>query len=147
MAALNAAKSGGASYADVRIGRYRSNFVFTREQQIVNVVDTDSIGARRPRAGGRHVGLRRDAALTKDGVAAAAREAVAIAKANRIARDHAGAARARRRSYPDATWKSAYTIDPFTIPIEQTADLLLKANAEAMKVKGVQFVVQRPRSS
>ena len=44
MESLNAAKSGGASYADARIGRYLQNFVVTREQQITNVVDTDSIG-------------------------------------------------------------------------------------------------------
>src|SRR5262245_20691247 len=42
--ALNAAKLGGASFADARIGRYRNNFVITREKQIVNVVDTDSMG-------------------------------------------------------------------------------------------------------
>src|SRR5665213_611452 len=29
--ALNAAKMGGASFADARIGRYRNNFVITRE--------------------------------------------------------------------------------------------------------------------
>ncbi|HZK78183.1 MAG TPA: TldD/PmbA family protein, partial [Gemmatimonadaceae bacterium] len=45
MEALNAAKLAGASYADVRIGRYLQNFVQTREQQITNVVDTDSMGA------------------------------------------------------------------------------------------------------
>src|SRR4051794_39583195 len=44
MEALGAAKSAGANYADVRIGRQRQNFVFTREHQIQNVVDTDSIG-------------------------------------------------------------------------------------------------------
>ncbi|HET9010973.1 MAG TPA: DNA gyrase modulator, partial [Gemmatimonadaceae bacterium] len=42
--ALNAAKMGGAEFADARIGRYRNNFVITREQQIVNVVDTDTLG-------------------------------------------------------------------------------------------------------
>ena len=45
MAALDAAKSAGASYSDVRIGRYRNSVVFTREQQIVNTADTDSVGA------------------------------------------------------------------------------------------------------
>src|SRR3569832_2061789 len=44
MEALNAAKMSGAEYADVRIGRYRANFVQTREHQIVNVADTDSMG-------------------------------------------------------------------------------------------------------
>ncbi len=70
MDALNAAKLAGAEYADVRIGRYQQNFVQTREQQIVNVADTDSIGAgvralvdrrRRPRSRRGNVGLRRDA--------------------------------------------------------------------------------------
>ena len=42
--ALNAATLGGASFADARIGRYRNNYVFTREQQIVDVVDTDTMG-------------------------------------------------------------------------------------------------------
>src|SRR4051794_5658762 len=45
MPALNPAKSLGASYSDVRIGRYHNSIVFTREQQIVNTADTDNIGA------------------------------------------------------------------------------------------------------
>src|SRR5262249_31674630 len=43
-------------------------------------------------------------------------------------------------SYPDVTWKSAYEIDPFTIPVEQKAELLINANTEAMKVANVKFV-------
>ena len=34
MTAINTAKSAGASYSDVRIGRYHNSIVFTREQQI-----------------------------------------------------------------------------------------------------------------
>ncbi|MBK8061175.1 MAG: hypothetical protein IPK33_25770 [Gemmatimonadetes bacterium] len=79
--ALNAAKLAGAGYADARIGRYLQNFVVTREQQIINVVDTDSIRDWHPRPGGRHVGFAASRDLTTGGVAAAAREAVAIAKA------------------------------------------------------------------
>jgi predicted Zn-dependent protease len=45
MEALNAAKLAGASYADAAIARYRDNQVLTREQQIINVVDQDSMGA------------------------------------------------------------------------------------------------------
>ena len=58
--------------------------------------------------------------MTKDGVAAAAREAVAIAKANRIARDQP-VQFAPTEVHKDVTWKSAFTIDPFTIPLEQRA--------------------------
>src|SRR5258706_482561 len=42
--------------------------------------------------------------------------------------------------YPNATWKSAYQVDPFTIPVEQKAQLLIDANTEAMKVANVRFV-------
>src|SRR3954465_4888999 len=139
MAAINTAKSAGASYADVRIGRYRQSFVFTREQQIVNTADVDNIGAGVRALVDGTWGFGASKTMTTDGVAAAAREAVAIAKANRIARDQP-VQLTPVDAYPNASWKSAFRIDPFTIPIEQRADLLLKANAEALKVKGVRFV-------
>jgi TldD protein len=139
MESLNAAKSGGASYADARIGRYLQNFVFTREQQITNVVDTDSIGigVRALVNGAWGFAASRD--LTKSGVAAAAREAVAIAKANGVAKDRS-VQLAPSPSVGDVTWKSAYEIDPWTIPIEEKADLLLRANAEGMKAANVKYV-------
>ena len=139
MTAINAARSAGASYSDVRIGRYRNSIVFTREQQIVNTADIDDIGAGIRALVDGTWGFGATKTLTTDGVAAAAREAVAIAKANRIARDQP-VQLTPVQAYPSATWKSAFKIDPFTIPIEQRADLLLKANAEALKVKGVKFV-------
>src|SRR6186713_2015324 len=42
--ALHAAKSGGATYCDVRIGRYMRQFVITREDKVQNVVNTESSG-------------------------------------------------------------------------------------------------------
>src|SRR5437764_4387863 len=139
MTAINTARSAGATYSDVRIGRYRNSIVCTREQQIVNTADVDNIGAGVRALVDGTWGFGATKTLTTDGVAAAAREAVAIAKANRIARDQP-VQLTPVQSYPNATWKSSFRIDPFTIPIEQRADLLLKANAEALKVKGVRFV-------
>jgi TldD protein len=137
--AISAAKAAGASYSDVRIGRYRNSIVFTREQQIVQTADLDNVGAGVRALVDGTWGFGATKTLTRDGVVAAAREAVAIAKANRIARDQP-VQLSPAQSYPNATWKSSFTIDPFTIPVEQRADLLLKANAEALKVKGVRFV-------
>ena len=139
MTAINTAKSAGASYSDVRIGRYHNSVVFTREQQIVQTADVDNVGAGIRALVDGTWGFGATKTLTPDGVAAAAKEAVAIAKANRIARDQP-VQLSPVQSYPNATWKSSFKIDPFTIPIEQRADLLLKANAEALKVKGVRFV-------
>ena len=43
-AALAAATAAGASYADVRIGRYLHQFVITREDKVENIVNTESYG-------------------------------------------------------------------------------------------------------
>ena len=139
MDGINAAKMAGASYADVRIGRYRQNFVQTREQQITNVVDTDSMGVGVRALVDGTWGFAATRTLTRDGVADAAKKAVAVAKATRIGRDRA-VELAPSPVHRDVSWKNAYTVDPFTIPIEQKADLLLKANAEALKATNVKFV-------
>ncbi len=138
-AALGAATAGGASFADARIGRYRNNFVLTREQQIVNVVDLDSLGLGVRALVNGTWGFAATRALTVDGVAKAAREAVAIAKANRLP----GAepvVLSPEPAHASGTWKSAFQIDPWSVPIEEKVQLLLKANAEAAKVPGVRFV-------
>jgi TldD protein len=41
---------------------------------------------------------------------------------------------------PDGRWITPHEIDPFTVPVEQKADLLFRTNEEALKVKGVRFV-------
>jgi TldD protein len=139
MEALNASKMAGADYADVRIGRYRANFVQTREQQIVNVADTDSMGCGVRALVDGTWGFGATRTLTKDGVASAAKKAVAVAKATRLGRDKA-VELAPAPANKDVAWQNAFTIDPWTIPIEQKADLLLKANAAAMKAQNVKFV-------
>ncbi len=139
MDAINAAKMAGASYADARIARIRQNFVVTREQQIVNVVDTDTLGCGVRALVDGCWGFAATRTLTRDAVAAAAREAVAIARANRVARDRS-VELAPVQAYPNATWRSPVTRDPFDVPLEEKVNLLLSANAEAMKVQNVRFV-------
>jgi TldD protein len=139
MTALSAAKGAGASYSDVRIGRYRTSSVSTRERRITRTADTDSIGAGVRVLVDGTWGFAATNLMTTDAVAATARDAVVIAKANRIVRDKP-VQLAPTEKYSDVTWKSAFTTDPFTIPLEERADLLLRANAAAMAVKGVSFV-------
>ena len=139
MEALDAAKRYGANWADVRISRNRNNSVQTREKQVTDVVDTDTMGC-----GVRVLvegcwGFCATQELTKVGVGSAAQEAVAIAKANRVAQDRR-VTLAPAPAHPNATWRSAYKIEPFTVPVEQKADLLLRANAEALKVPNIRFV-------
>ena len=42
--AMNAATKAGASYCDVRIGRYLNQFITTRDLNVENVVNTESSG-------------------------------------------------------------------------------------------------------
>jgi TldD protein len=137
--ALNAARMAGATYADVRVGRQRQNFVFTREAQIQDVVDTDSMGCGVRALVDGTWGFAATRTLTSDGVAAAAREAVAIAKANKPAQGKA-VQWLPSPNLGERNWKGAFTIDPWSITVEEKADLLLKANAAAMKVAGVKYV-------
>jgi TldD protein len=137
--AIGAAKAGGASFADARIARYRRQLVSTREQQIVNVSDTDSIGIGVRVLVRGTWGFAATRELTTDGVTRATREALAIARANRLP----GAAPivlAPGERHPKAVWKSAYVTDPWDVPLEAKAELLLRANAEATKVPNVRFV-------
>jgi TldD protein len=139
MAALNAAKMAGANYADVRIARWRTNGVFTREHQILNVVDTDTIGCGVRVLVDGTWGFAATRDLNADGVAAAAKKAVATARALRTARDQP-VELAPTPAYTDVTWTSAFTTDPFEIPVEQKVELLLNANAAALAVPDVKFV-------
>jgi TldD protein len=139
MEALDAAKRAGAGWADVRIGRNRNNSVNTREQQVTNVVESDTMGCGVRVLVDGCWGFAATQALTKAGVGTAAQEAVAIARANRVAMGRR-VELAPAPSLGDRTWRSAYTIDPFTVSLEEKVGLLLKANAEAMKARTVRFV-------
>jgi TldD protein len=139
MRALDAARSAGATYADVRISRNRQQSLGTRERQITffNDADTYGFGVRVLANGAWGFAASRD--VTADEVVRVARQAVAQARAN-------GAAMKRpielapAERVADGKWSAAVEIDPFTVPIEQKVDLLLRANAEALKVQGARFV-------
>src|SRR6202040_3851336 len=73
--------------------------------------------------------------LTREGIAACAAEAVAIAKASALAKKH-DVEMVPVDAYQD-TWQNPYIKDPFRIPLERQLDLLLAADKEMSRVKGV----------
>jgi TldD protein len=73
--------------------------------------------------------------LTRDGVAACAARAVAIAKASALAK-RGEVTLAPEQSFVDS-WVSPCRKDPFEIPLETQLALLLAADAEMHRVKGV----------
>ncbi|MDX2129024.1 MAG: TldD/PmbA family protein [Chloroherpetonaceae bacterium] len=139
-AALSAAKAAGATYCDVRIGRYLNQAVFTRENKVQNVTNTESIGAGiRVLAGDKATwGFASSNDLSPEGIARTARAAVAIAKANsRIQTDPVKLA--PTPSLGEVYWKTPIEKNAFEVPMKEKADLLLSVNAAAMK-NGAPFV-------
>ncbi|MEA9772650.1 TldD/PmbA family protein [Xanthomonas campestris pv. raphani] len=139
--ALTTAKSGGASYCDVRVGRYLRQFVITREAQVENVVNAESSGVGvRVLADGAW-GFAATNTLTSDGVATATRQAVAIAKAN-----------ARLGGTPvqlapvtpagQVSWKTPIKKNAMEVPLQDKVALLMDVNAAALNA-GATFVASR----
>ncbi|WP_162808525.1 TldD/PmbA family protein [Xanthomonas campestris] len=139
--ALTTAKSAGASYCDVRVGRYLRQFVITREAQVENVVNAESSGVGvRVLADGAW-GFAATNTLTSDGVATATRQAVAIAKAN-----------ARLGGTPvqlapvtpagQVSWKTPIKKNAMEVPLQDKVALLMDVNAAALNA-GATFVASR----
>ncbi|MBD2713702.1 TldD/PmbA family protein [Microvirga sp. STR05] len=137
-AALNAAKSAGASYTDVRIGRYLNQYVFTREKQVQNIVSTESFGAGVRALVNGAWGFAATNTVTEAGLAEAARTAVAIAKANQKVQK-APVQLAPQKGYGEVSWKTPIEKNFFEVPVKEKVDLLLAANGKALE-NGASYV-------
>ena len=125
--ALNAATKAGASYADVRIGRYLNQFIVTRDLNVENISNTESTGVGvRVIADGAY-GFASTNNLTPDGIANAARQAVAIARAN--AKLQSEPVRlAPVKGVGEVAWATPFKKDWRSIPVKDKADMLIAAN-------------------
>ena len=138
-AALNAAKSKGATYTDIRIGRYLNQFVITREDKVQNIVNTESygVGVRVIADGCWGFAAVVDAKSEAD-TARAAEEAVAIAKANaKLLKEPV--VLAPQKGFGEVNWKTPIIKNAFEVPIQEKVDLLLGVNDAAIK-NGANYV-------
>ena len=135
---LATAKKAGASYADVRIVRIRNERVTTREDRVDGVASTESYGVGVRVIANGAWGFAATPTVTLPEADRIAKAAVAIAKANAplLARR---VTLAPEPPHVDV-WQTPLVKDPFKIPLEAKAELLLAINAEARKVPGVKFV-------
>ncbi|TYZ09262.1 TldD/PmbA family protein [Hymenobacter lutimineralis] len=137
-AALNAAKSAGASYADVRIGRYLNQYVFTREKQVQNITSTESFGVGVRALVNGAWGFASTNLVTEAGIVQAAKNAAAIAKANqRVQKEPVKLA--AQKGYGEVSWKTPIERNAFEVPVKEKVDLLLAANAKALE-NGASYV-------
>ncbi len=136
--ALQAAKEAGASYCDIRIGRYLNQFVVTREDTVQNVANTESIGAGIRVIANGTWGFAATNQLTPDAIAAAARDAVAIAKANSAVQSEP-VRLAPVKGVGEVSWATPIRKNAMEVPLKDKVDLLLATNAAAMAA-GASFV-------
>ena len=136
--ALNAAKSKGASYADVRIGRYLNQFVVTREKRVQNIANTESYGVGIRVIANGAWGFAATNKVTKEEIAKTAEKAVAVAKANaKILSEPVQLA--PQKGYGEVNWKTPIEKNAFEVPVKEKVDLLLSVNAAAMDA-GASFI-------
>lgn len=121
--ALGTAKTGGATYADVRIVRRRTERIATREDHVISVGATESYGL-----GVRVIvdgawGFAATAQVDGASASRAAEEAVAIARASRAALKRPVVL--APTAVVKGAWKTPLAIDPFAVPLEEKAQYLL----------------------
>jgi TldD protein len=136
--ALATAKRLGASYADIRINRYRSESITTRERQVQNVARSQDFGfGVRVLVRGTW-GFAASSIVTVDEIRRVTQVAVDIARANSAFQRKRVTLAPIDRAV--ASWKSAFERDPFDVPLDDKIQFLLALNGTAMKTTGVSFV-------
>src|ERR1700674_4867469 len=134
-AALDTARSRGASCADVRVIHLRQRDLTTKNGQVGTLAQSESIGLGiRVLASGAW-GFASTDRMNREGISACSAQAVAIAKASALAK-RKEVVMAPEEPYVDS-WQSPFRKDPFEIPLETQLALLLAADAEMRRVKGV----------
>jgi TldD protein len=136
--ALNTAKSLGATYTDVRIGRYLNQSVSTREKRVQGIQSSESFGVGIRVIANGTWGFASTNQVTTEGIDKATKQAVAIAKANsKFQKEPVKLAPVP--GYGEVVWNTPIQKNPFEVPVSEKVDLLLNANSEAMK-NGANFI-------
>ena len=138
-AALSAARTAGASHADLRVHRLRTQSIRLRDGKVQSVVDGDELGlAVRVIVDGTW-GFASHAELTAESAARTAARAVEVARALRsLNRDPVELA--AEPVHKDAVWVSAYEVDPFTVPTADKVGLLAEYSGRLSAADGVDHV-------
>ncbi len=137
-AALAQAAALGATYADIRINRYRRESIATRERQVQNVSRSTSYGLGLRVLVNGAWGFAATNRVEPAAARATAEQAVAIARANAVLATRKVVLTSADKVV--TTWTSAFKRDPFEVPLDTKVAFLMKLNETALAVSGVSFV-------
>jgi len=133
--AIETAKRRGATYADARVMDIRSRDLSTKNGEVGTLNEGESLGLGIRVIAAGAWGFASTDRLTREGVSACAARAVEIARASALAKIK-DVILAPEPPVVD-TWQNPFIKDPFRIPVERQIGLLLAADAEMRRVKGV----------
>jgi TldD protein len=133
--ALDTAKSKGASYSDIRICRYKNQYIFGRDRRIEEVADTEDMGFGIRAIVNGAWGFASSYKLEKEEVQRIAALAVEVARSSSRSLKQP-VELVPEPAYQDH-WQSPIQKNPFKIPMEKKIDLILKINEEMLKVDGI----------
>ena len=143
-AALSQARKLGATYADIRINRYRRQAVRLHSSpdsstgklnHVPSVSESQSFGFGVRVIVNGTWGFAASPIVTKDEIARVAAQAVAVAKAN-SALQKSPIQLAPTNTYVDK-WTTPFKLEPFAVPIPEKLELLEKANNQVKAVPKV----------
>jgi TldD protein len=136
--AIGLAKKAGATYADIRINRYRFESISAREQRVQNVFRAQNFGfGVRVLLKGAW-GFASSCRVTPESVRRITDQALEIARANGSYQRRP--VRLVSTASVVAKWNSSFVQDPFEVPADRKVEFLLKLNEAALKPKGASFV-------
>ena len=138
-AALTAARASGATHADLRVHRLRTQSLALRDGEVQSSVEATTLGvAVRVIVDGTW-GFASGAVLSVDEAVAVTSRAVLVAQALRdLNRDPV--VLASEPVYENVSWVSDYEIDPFDVPTTDKVDLLGEYSGRLLASDGVDHV-------
>ncbi|WP_419317090.1 TldD/PmbA family protein [Caulobacter sp. ErkDOM-E] len=137
-AAMSAATAAGASYCDVRVGRYLRQFIVTREANVQAVTNTESSGVGVRVIADGAWGFAATNNISAESVAQTARLATMIAKAN--AKNQTAPVRlAPTKGVGEVKWATPIRRNGMEVSLQEKVDLLMRVNGAALTA-GASFV-------
>ena len=132
-AALGVAAGRGATYADFRVERLRSQVIVARDRELQTSLETESIGFSVRVVCKGAWGFAAGIDLTPDIVAAVARRAIEVADS--LARLNTEPVALADEPVYNGTYVSSYEIDPFMVAEDEKINFLLGLNDRALQSK------------
>jgi TldD protein len=135
LAALDSVARRGVTYADVRAIETRDREISTKNGKAGHVSSSESMGVGIRVLAFGCWGFAATDDLTREGLETAATLALDIARAGTAA--HKGDVLLAPEGKHEATWVSAFQIDPFTISIDRQLAVLMAVDAELRRQEGI----------